>query len=617
MAADNAARHVGVRGDLFALEDLRPLVPAAVGADGSIPLVALNCAPLLTRVSSSAEYREAAAHAVWAWLPDFEGRLVAAGGSVSRLLCRQQLGTSDIDLFPVGISQGEVRGEIRKLGAHLAARCAADDILHVYRTRYCVSYVVAGTGEVDKKQEGVPDNAKYVRATIQVILRIYSTISEVLHGFDLGSCAVADDGQRLYFTSASRLAFERGLNVLDLSRRRASYEPRAVKYLNRGFAFALPELACDRVPHDLPYLRLRGRFDLKTATVRATVVEASRPGGSPWSRDIRDKGGWSPAVARDRNPAARTVKPQRAPRPAEPLYEPMLYDGAPVGFADLLHNLHSLRMGRPEALRVHILYSGHVDICDLQPLEALHIFGEQLDTSLKRHSAQEFQEVWDLLCPKDEDSASYFRSQRAHFEAEQFVAIFRARLAALAPQLEVPLKIETAGDKTIALSSTDAKISPEAWYGPHLARDQINIRDVSRRTSADHVVAVLELFILRPLAALIVVPYLGKVIAETCSACWRTGIAENSADHIADCLNCGIELIAYDRSNILGLPKYVLAALNTPFPAPDQEGPPQRSPLHRRDQSRGRTLPERSRSQDPIKPEPAYTGRRLLCRELQ
>lgn len=34
---------------------------------------------------------------------------------------------------------------------------------------------------------------------LQVILRLFSTVSEVLHCFDLGSSAVADDGKQLYY----------------------------------------------------------------------------------------------------------------------------------------------------------------------------------------------------------------------------------------------------------------------------------------------------------------------------------------------------------------------------------------------------------------------------------
>ena len=40
---------------------------------------------------------------------------------------------------------------------------------------------------------------------IQIILRDYSTLSEVLHGFDLGSCSVAFDGDNVYFTGLGRV----------------------------------------------------------------------------------------------------------------------------------------------------------------------------------------------------------------------------------------------------------------------------------------------------------------------------------------------------------------------------------------------------------------------------
>lgn len=75
---------------------------------------------------------------------------------------------------------------------------------------------------------------------MQIILRRYLTSSEVVHGFDLGSCSTLYDGSNVFFTSLGKLAYEYGVNVLDLSRRRATYEHRICKYFTRGFGLILP-----------------------------------------------------------------------------------------------------------------------------------------------------------------------------------------------------------------------------------------------------------------------------------------------------------------------------------------------------------------------------------------
>ncbi len=77
----------------------------------------------------------------------------------------------------------------------------------------------------------------------QVILRRYSHPSEVLHSFDLGSCQLAYDGKEVFTTSAGLLAIFMGINVVDMTRRRRTYERRLSKYSDRGFGIVFPNLS--------------------------------------------------------------------------------------------------------------------------------------------------------------------------------------------------------------------------------------------------------------------------------------------------------------------------------------------------------------------------------------
>ena len=108
----------------------------------------------------------------------------------------------------------------------------------VYRTRACVTFR-AGRLERWRTVAGSP--------LVQVILRRYESVSEVIHRFDIGASAVVYDGQQVWFTSLSKLAYEQGVNVLDLSRRRANYEARLAKYFLRGFGIVLPNLDAAKV----------------------------------------------------------------------------------------------------------------------------------------------------------------------------------------------------------------------------------------------------------------------------------------------------------------------------------------------------------------------------------
>ena len=74
----------------------------------------------------------------------------------------------------------------------------------------------------------------------QIILRLYKTKSEILHGFDLGSSSVGYDGEKYYFTTLSLFTFMFQTNIVDLTKRSRNYEYRLLKYYERGFQIFLP-----------------------------------------------------------------------------------------------------------------------------------------------------------------------------------------------------------------------------------------------------------------------------------------------------------------------------------------------------------------------------------------
>lgn len=102
---------------------------------------------------------------------------------------------------------------------------------------------------------------------IQIVLRLYSSKSEILHGFDLGSSAIGFDGKKVYLTSLGKFSYEFGCNIVDLTRRSTTYEERLIKYLNRGFSIIMPDFNMDAINKshvlynidtliDLPYLKI-------------------------------------------------------------------------------------------------------------------------------------------------------------------------------------------------------------------------------------------------------------------------------------------------------------------------------------------------------------------------
>ncbi len=202
------------------------------------------------------------------WAADFDWRkygMRIAGGAVSTILCHtpeqiqettydaDDMTPRDYDIFLVGHdSDDEAKAAIVALWRHLCRHWenpSAMTTVDVYRTQNCITFT----------RREVPNAAKY-NPIVQVILRRYSTDGEVIHGFDMGSCAMLWTGHQIVMTGLGKLALERGVNILNLQARRGSYEYRLGKYFSRGFDLVLPDLNVEGLgPNgDLPYLELGG-----------------------------------------------------------------------------------------------------------------------------------------------------------------------------------------------------------------------------------------------------------------------------------------------------------------------------------------------------------------------
>ncbi|CAM9801969.1 unnamed protein product, partial [Choristocarpus tenellus] len=86
---------------------------------------------------------------------------------------------------------------------------------------------------------------------IQLILRLYKTAAEVLHGFDVDACSVGFDGHTVWATNRAARAICKQYNMVDLDYRSPSYETRLFKYGKRGYTSLLPFLEVDCIKPSL------------------------------------------------------------------------------------------------------------------------------------------------------------------------------------------------------------------------------------------------------------------------------------------------------------------------------------------------------------------------------
>jgi hypothetical protein len=180
--------------------------------------------------------------------------MIVAGGAVRNVLSQESELPSDIDIFFYGMeSEDEATNKADEIIKEIM-EITDDDIL-VTITNNVINILIE-------------NNVK-----IQIIMRLYSSISEILHGFDLGSSAVGFDGKHTYFTTLSKFSYENMVNIVDTTRRSTSYEYRLVKYFNYGFDIVIPNLNIAKYVDESTDVK---RFNLKYLPFEYTKIEENR-----------------------------------------------------------------------------------------------------------------------------------------------------------------------------------------------------------------------------------------------------------------------------------------------------------------------------------------------------
>lgn len=167
--------------------------------------------------------------AKWDWLFTVPGVFLAGGAVFSGIYNNR---VNDIDLFIYGCTHDEAKAKLEQLYENIASRYNFED------KNYPVSIsIMRSANAVTIK---VHDFNRGVREEFQIILRLYRTPSEILHGFDVDSCSLGYDGKFLWMTPRCEFALRMGYNTVNFSRLSPSYEKRLAKYGTRGVAVKVP-----------------------------------------------------------------------------------------------------------------------------------------------------------------------------------------------------------------------------------------------------------------------------------------------------------------------------------------------------------------------------------------
>ncbi|ETI20598.1 hypothetical protein G647_08636 [Cladophialophora carrionii CBS 160.54] len=135
---------------------------------------------------------------------------------------------SDVDLFLYGLNEEQAMEKVKQIESKIRDSILAETT--TVRTKNAITIV-----------------SQYPIRHVQIVLRLYKSVSEILTGFDVDCSCVAYDGKQVWASPRALAAFMTQMNTIDLSRRSPSYENRLSKYSRRGFEVYWPLLDRSRV----------------------------------------------------------------------------------------------------------------------------------------------------------------------------------------------------------------------------------------------------------------------------------------------------------------------------------------------------------------------------------
>ncbi|KAH9887785.1 ankyrin repeat protein [Xylariomycetidae sp. FL2044] len=135
---------------------------------------------------------------------------------------------SDVDLFLFGLTEEQAIEKIQDIETRIRDTILSE--VTVVRTKNAITIC-----------------SQYPTRHVQIVLRVYKSVSEILTAFDIDCSGAAYDGKQVYCTPRALASYITQINPIDLSRRSPSYENRLSKYSHRNFEVYWPELDRSRI----------------------------------------------------------------------------------------------------------------------------------------------------------------------------------------------------------------------------------------------------------------------------------------------------------------------------------------------------------------------------------
>ncbi|KAJ3412533.1 Protein mono-ADP-ribosyltransferase parp4 [Chytridiales sp. JEL 0842] len=190
---------------------------------------------------------------------DFSNVFVAGGAVLSCLqptkVGEESFFNSDVDVFLYGLELGQVEGKVVEIYEAVMKAVSGDPNFVAE-----MALQSGGTGHRRRRGTKFSEDKKlmivrnlrsltlvgdYPRRQIQIVFRLFKSPAEVLMGFDIDACCFGYNGSNVFALPRALRALTRSYNLVDMTRRSASYEHRLYKYTKRNFAIAIPKSQVD------------------------------------------------------------------------------------------------------------------------------------------------------------------------------------------------------------------------------------------------------------------------------------------------------------------------------------------------------------------------------------
>nr|CAG4713315.1 unnamed protein product [Naegleria fowleri] len=162
--------------------------------------------------------------------------------------------TSDVDMFLYDLTKEQAFEKIKHI-IQVIRKNTDDDQVFLIRSGQSITI-----------------RTSYSIRSFQIILRLYSSIEEVLCGFDVDSCCFAFDGTHVFTTPRGRRSIIYRYNMVDTSRQSYTYEKRLYKYACRGFRIYVPNYNRNYVKREGLLHPVQEKYYLKVQRIPAPSV---------------------------------------------------------------------------------------------------------------------------------------------------------------------------------------------------------------------------------------------------------------------------------------------------------------------------------------------------------